>query len=105
MTGHTPMSKAGRLDVISSGARRRRTLEEEQRIVAEKRLVWRKRRRSPTLPANDRNKPERALLRVGPRTCQLLIVGYLLDQQFGLDGLHAGAKKSDQMARPIIRYV
>jgi transposase len=29
------MSKVGRLDVISSGARRRWTLEEKQRIVAE----------------------------------------------------------------------
>src|SRR5437867_1276345 len=35
MTGHTPMPKVGRLDVISSGARRRWTLEEKQRIVAE----------------------------------------------------------------------
>src|ERR1700684_1079467 len=35
MTGHTPMSKVARLDVISSGARRRWTLDEKQRIVAE----------------------------------------------------------------------
>jgi transposase-like protein len=35
MTGHPPMSKVGRLDVISSVARRRWTLEEKQLIVAE----------------------------------------------------------------------
>src|ERR1700724_500740 len=35
MTGHTPMLKVARLDVISSGARRRWTLDEKQRIVAE----------------------------------------------------------------------
>jgi transposase len=35
MTGHTPMSKVSRLEMISSGARRRWTLEEKQRIVAE----------------------------------------------------------------------
>ena len=32
---HTPMSKVARPEVISSGARRRWTLEEKQRIVAE----------------------------------------------------------------------
>jgi transposase len=35
MTDHTPTSKIARLDVISTGARRRWTLEEKQRIVAE----------------------------------------------------------------------
>jgi len=35
MTDHTPMSKVARLDVISSGARRRWTLQEKHRIVAE----------------------------------------------------------------------
>ena len=35
MTDHTPMPKVSRLDVISTGARRRWTLEEKQRIVAE----------------------------------------------------------------------
>jgi transposase len=35
MTGHTPMLKVARLDVISSGARRRWSLDEKQRIVAE----------------------------------------------------------------------
>ena len=35
MTEHTPISKVSRLDVISTGARRRWTLEEKQRIVAE----------------------------------------------------------------------
>ena len=35
MTVHTPMSKVSRLDVISLGARRRWTLEEKHRIVAE----------------------------------------------------------------------
>src|SRR5271156_5044395 len=35
MTGHTTMLKVARLDVISSGARRRWTLDEKQRIVAE----------------------------------------------------------------------
>jgi transposase len=35
MTDHTPISKISRLDVISTGARRRWTLEEKQRIVAE----------------------------------------------------------------------
>ena len=35
MTDHTPISKVSRLDVISTGARRRWTLEEKQRIVAE----------------------------------------------------------------------
>jgi transposase len=35
MTDHTAMSKVSRLDVISTGARRRWTLEEKQRIVAE----------------------------------------------------------------------
>ena len=35
MTDYTPMSKVARLDVISSGARRRWTLEEKHRIVAE----------------------------------------------------------------------
>ena len=35
MTDHTPMARVSRLDVISTGARRRWTLEEKQRIVAE----------------------------------------------------------------------
>ena len=35
MTGHTPNSKVSRLEVVSTGARRRWTLEEKQRIVAE----------------------------------------------------------------------
>jgi transposase len=35
MTNHTPMSKVARLEVVSSGARRRWTLDEKQRIVAE----------------------------------------------------------------------
>jgi transposase len=35
MTGHTPIPKVARLEVISSGARRRWTLEEKGRIVAE----------------------------------------------------------------------
>src|ERR1700722_20224865 len=35
MTSHTPMLKVSRLDVISSGARRRWTLDEKQRIVGE----------------------------------------------------------------------
>jgi transposase len=35
MTGHTPIPKVSRLDVITTGARRRWTLEEKQRIVAE----------------------------------------------------------------------
>lgn len=35
MTGHTPMPQVSRLDVITTGARRRWTLEEKQRIVAE----------------------------------------------------------------------
>src|SRR6188472_3044858 len=35
MTDHTPMSKVSRLDVISTGARRRWPLVEKQRIVAE----------------------------------------------------------------------
>src|SRR5438128_619006 len=35
MTDHTPISKVSRLDVISTGARRRWTLAEKQRIVAE----------------------------------------------------------------------
>jgi transposase-like protein len=35
MTDHTPMPKISRLDVISTGARRRWTLAEKQRIVAE----------------------------------------------------------------------
>jgi transposase len=35
MTDHTPISKISRLDVISTGARRRWALEEKQRIVAE----------------------------------------------------------------------
>jgi hypothetical protein len=34
MAGHTPMLKVARLDVISSGARRRWTLDEKQRLVA-----------------------------------------------------------------------
>jgi hypothetical protein len=34
------MSKVGRLDVISSGAQRRWTLEEKQRIVAESVSLW-----------------------------------------------------------------
>src|SRR5712671_6095590 len=35
MTDHMPISKVSRLDVISTGARRRWTLAEKQRIVAE----------------------------------------------------------------------
>src|ERR1700692_1288391 len=35
MTDHTPNSKLSRLEVVSTGARRRWTLEEKQRIVAE----------------------------------------------------------------------
>jgi transposase len=35
MTEHTPIPKVTRLEVISTGARRRWTLEEKQRIVAE----------------------------------------------------------------------
>src|ERR1700758_4918935 len=35
MTDHTPISKVSRLEVVSTGARRRWTLEEKQRIVAE----------------------------------------------------------------------
>ena len=35
MTDHTPMSKVSRLEVVATGARRRWTLEEKQRIVAE----------------------------------------------------------------------
>ena len=35
MTDHTPILKVSRLDVISTGARRRWTLAEKQRIVAE----------------------------------------------------------------------
>ena len=35
MTEHTPISKVSRLEVISTGARRRWTLAEKQRIVAE----------------------------------------------------------------------
>jgi transposase len=35
MTDHTPISKLSRLEVVSTGARRRWTLEEKQRIVAE----------------------------------------------------------------------
>jgi transposase len=35
MTDHTPMPRVTRLDVISTGARRRWTLEGKQRIVAE----------------------------------------------------------------------
>ena len=35
MTDHTPMPKVSRLEVISTGARRRWTLGEKQRIVAE----------------------------------------------------------------------
>jgi transposase len=35
MTDHTPMSQVSRLEVISTGARRRWTLAEKQRIVAE----------------------------------------------------------------------
>src|SRR6266849_2253800 len=35
MTDHTPISKISRLDVIAAGVRRRWTLEEKQRIVAE----------------------------------------------------------------------
>src|SRR6266852_6826781 len=35
MTGHTTMPQVSRLDVITTGARRRWTLEEKQRIVAE----------------------------------------------------------------------
>src|SRR5712671_6444056 len=35
MTSHTPMPQVSRLEVIATGARRRWTLEEKQRIVAE----------------------------------------------------------------------
>src|SRR5260221_14501044 len=35
MTDHTPNSKVSRMEVVSTGARRRWTLEEKQRIVAE----------------------------------------------------------------------
>jgi transposase len=35
MTGHTTMSKVSRVEVISTGARRRWTLEEKRRIVSE----------------------------------------------------------------------
>src|SRR3954468_3162272 len=35
MTDHTPMSSVSRLEVIATGARRRWTLEEKHRIVAE----------------------------------------------------------------------
>jgi len=35
MTDHTPIPKVSRLDVISTGARRRWTLDEKRRIVAE----------------------------------------------------------------------
>lgn len=35
MTDHTPTSNLSRLEVVSTGARRRWTLEEKQRIVAE----------------------------------------------------------------------
>ncbi|MFQ3459344.1 transposase [Bradyrhizobium sp. UFLA01-814] len=35
MTDHTSISKVSRLEVVSTGARRRWTLEEKQRIVAE----------------------------------------------------------------------
>jgi transposase len=35
MTDHTPIPKISRLEVIATGARRRWTLEEKQRIVAE----------------------------------------------------------------------
>jgi len=35
MTDHTPISKVSRLEMITTGARRRWTLEEKQRIVAE----------------------------------------------------------------------
>src|SRR4051794_15223077 len=35
MTEHTPMSSVSRLEVITTGARRRWTLEEKRRIVAE----------------------------------------------------------------------
>jgi transposase len=35
MTAHTTMSKVSRIEVVSTGARRRWTLEEKRRIVAE----------------------------------------------------------------------
>ncbi|MGA7713509.1 MAG: transposase [Rhizomicrobium sp.] len=35
MSSHTPLPKVSRIEVISTGARRRWTLEEKQRIVAE----------------------------------------------------------------------
>ncbi len=35
MTDHTPIPKISRLEVISTGARRRWTLEEKRRVVAE----------------------------------------------------------------------
>ena len=73
MTDHTPNSKVSRLEVVSTGARRRWTLEEKQRIVAESyggpRLVsvtarrnelsasqlftWRRRAREGKLSADD----------------------------------------------------
>ncbi|WP_084801961.1 transposase [Bradyrhizobium sp. Ec3.3] len=37
MTDHTPISKVSRREVVSTGDRRRWTLEEKQRIVAESR--------------------------------------------------------------------
>lgn len=52
MIDHTPISKVSRLEVVSTGARRRWTLEEEQRIVAEsygcEELVQPLRARGPT---------------------------------------------------------
>src|SRR5436190_11114680 len=41
MTDHTPSSKVSRLEVISTGARRRWTLAEKQRIVAGSQAGWR----------------------------------------------------------------
>ena len=41
MPSHTPMPKVSRLEVIETGARRRWTLEEKQRIVAESLSGWR----------------------------------------------------------------
>ncbi|WP_141384529.1 transposase, partial [Nitrobacter winogradskyi] len=35
MTDHTPMSRVSRLEVVSTGSRRRWTLAEKHRIVAE----------------------------------------------------------------------
>src|ERR1700722_8200944 len=66
MTDHTPNSKVSRLEVVSTGARRRWTLEEKQRIVAESyggaRLV------SVVGPVGARGPAERGC-RAGTRSC------------------------------------